>query len=415
MDVLTRRWRRAARHLRRRTFASLEQRNYRLYFLGQGISSTGTWLQLIAENWLIIRLGGSGLALGIATALQFAPIAVFGAYAGVLVDRWNKRRLLLVTQSLSAMIAAAVGIVALTGTARIWMVWTAALLLGCVNAFDGPARQVFTVELVGIERVANAVALNNAVGVSARAVGPALGGLLIAALGIAPSFLLNAASYLIVLLTLTAMDSGQLRAVPAQPRQRGQVGAGLRYVRHRPALCTVLLMVAVIGILGTNFQLLLTLLAAETLHAGAALYGALMSCLGAGMLLGSLISAGRHHPTPRTAGLCSAALGLAYVFVALSPLLTLTFIGVAVMGTACGLFLATASATLHTATDDSMRGRVMALYTIAFLGTTPLGGPLIGSIAVHWSVTVALLASAASCLLAALLALGARADPPAAT
>jgi MFS family permease len=396
---------RLAGRLRNQTLVSLAECNYRLYFAGQVISSAGTWVQLIAENWLIIKLGGNGVALGIATALQFTPIAVFGAYGGTWADRWDRRRLLLITQSLSGLLALAVGLLALAGGVRIWVVWLAALLLGFVNTIDNPGRQVFTAELVGRERVTNAVALNNAVSVSARAVGPAIGALLITTIGIPACFLVNAASYAAVVATLAVIQRERLHAEPARPRAKGQVREGLRHVARHPALRAGLLMVLIVGILGTNFQLLLTLYTAGALHRGAGLYGLLMACLGVGMLAGSLLAADRSRPTIGLVGLFAAGLGTGYLLVAVAPVLAAAFAGVAVMGVTGGMFLASASGVLQLHAGEGMRGRVMALYTVAFLGTAPIGGPLVGWIATAWSVRTAFAVSALSCLAAALCAL----------
>lgn len=389
-------------HVGRRTFASLRSPNYRLFFGGVIVSTTGTWIQLIAESWLIIRLGGSGTALGVATAMQFIPIVVLGSHAGVLVDRWDRRRLVLVAQSLAGGLAAVMGVLSLVGDIRIWMVWVAALLVGCLDAFHGPARAAFSVELVDTDLVGNAVALTSAVTVSSRAVGPAVGGLLVAAVGVAPCFLINAASYAVGALSVAAMNPRRLRVEPREQRVRGQVIAGLRHVRQRPALRGVLVMVAVIGVFGSNIQLLLTLLARSDGH-GPAVYGVLMSSLGCGMVIGSLLSASWHRPTVRGVALLSLAMGGTYLLTALVPGLTPVVLAVAALGIVSGMFLASAFGTLQLNTGARMRGRVMAMYTVASLGTAAVGGPLIGWVAATWSVHTGLLVCGVSCLAACLL------------
>lgn len=390
------------RHVRRRTFASLGAANYRLFFGGVIVSTTGTWIQLIAENWLILKLGGSGLELGITSALQFAPVVLLGSYAGVMVDRLNRRRLVMFAQLLAGCLAATMGVLALTGVVRIWMVWVAALLVGCVDAFHGPARQAFSVELVGPDLIGNAVALTTAVTVSARAVGPAIGGLLVAGVGIAPCFLINAASYGVGAISIVVMNTRRLKVESPAPRARGQVMAGLRHARQHPALRGVLVMVAIVGIFGSNFQLLLALLATAS-GRGPALYGVMMSCLGSGMVVGSLLSAGWHRPTPRGVALLALIMGGAYLLTSFAPGLALVLPAVTLLGIVAGMFLASASGTLQLNAGQGMRGRIMALYTIAALGTAAVGSPLIGWIAATWHIQVGLLISGASCLAACLV------------
>lgn len=390
------------RYARRRTFASLTSPNYRLFFGGVIVSTTGTWIQLIAESWLIIKLGGSGLALGVATTMQFVPIVVLGAHAGVIVDRWNRRRLVLVAQSVAGGLAAVMGLLTLAGEVRIWMVWVAALLVGCVDAFHGPARAAFSAELVSADLVGNAVALTTTVTVSARAIGPATGGLLVAGVGVGPCFLINAVSYAVGAASIAAMNPRRLKVEPPERRARGQVMAGLRHVRQRPALRGVLVMVAIVGIFGSNVQLLFTLLARASGH-GPALYGVLMSCLGSGMVVGSLVSAGWHRPTARGVGLLALAMGSAYLLTAFAPGLGPVVAAIVVVGMVTGMFLASAFGTLQLNAGRGMRGRVMAMNTIASLGTAAVGGPLTGWIAATWHVQAGLVVSGVSCLVACLV------------
>lgn len=384
------------RHARRHTFASLAVPNYRLFFAGVIFSTTGTWIQLIAESWLIIRLGGSGLALGVNSALQFIPAALLGSYAGVMVDRWNRRRLVLTAQVLAGVLAAVMGLLTLTGDIRIWMVWVAALLVGCVDAFHSPARAALSAELVRPGLVSNAMALTVVVTVSARATGPAVGGLLVSGVGIAPCFLLNAASYGVGAISVAAMNPGRLRVEAPEPRVRGQVMAGLRHVHRHPALRQVLVMVAIVGVFGSNVPLLLTLLARASGH-DPTLYGVMMSCLGSGMVVGSLLAAGWHRPTDRGVGILAFAMGVAYLLIAFAPSFTSVLLSTAVLGAASGMFLASSYGSLQLNAGTGMRGRVMAMYMIASLGTAALGGPLIGWIAANWNVQLALVISGLCC------------------
>lgn len=395
----------AVRQLRTRSFVSLGNPNFRLYFVAQIVSSNGTWMQLVAESWLIIQHGGSGVALGIATALQFAPILVLGPLGGVLVDRWSKRRVVIVTQCLSGTLAFAVGMLAWAGLMRIWMVWLSAFLLGFVNVVNQPARQALAAELVGPEQVANGVALTNMVGLSARALGPGLSGLLITRVGIATCFLLNAASYLAVVSALVKVDTTMLFTERRVVARRGQVREGLRYARQHAILRSVLLIMVVVGIFGVNFQLLLTLLASQTFHRGSELYGTLMSCLGVGMIVGSLISASWHQPTMFGVGMFSLALGGTNAVVGLASNLPFAFAGVLLLGAAAGMFLSSSAGLLQLHVSEGMRGRVMALYSVAFLGTALIGGPAVGWVAQAIDPQAGFLVAAVACAAAAVLGL----------
>lgn len=381
-----------------RTFQAFANRNYRLYFGGQTISTTGTWIQLVAENWLVLRLGGSGTALGVTNALQFTPLLLFGAYGGVIVDRFDKRTLLTITQSFAAAVAAMTGLLVITDQIQIWMVWIAAFVIGCVNTIDNPCRQALTMELVGPDDIANAVALNTTVATTARAVGPAIGGLLLATTGVAACFLINAASYLGVVTSLRLMEPSELHQESRAPSKRGQLREGLRYVRSQTSLRVVLLAIAVTSMFGFNFQILLALLATDTFHGEGSLYGLLMSVFGAGALSGSLIVASWSDPTVRRVGDLGLVFGLSLLALAGAPTLPLTFIAAAVLGVAFSLFLATCSGFLQVHTDAGFRGRVMALYTVAFLGTAPVGGPLLGWVAENANPRIGLLVGAIACL-----------------
>lgn len=366
---------------RRRAFGSLAVPNYRRYFAAMLVSSSGTWLQLVAESWLVLRLGGSGFALGITTALAFLPLLLFGTYGGVLVDRWEKRALVTGTQTAAGLLALAVGVATVTHVVQIWMVWLAALLLGFVNVVDSPGRQAFAYELVGPELVANAVSLNNAAITSARAIGPAIGGALIATVGIAACFLINAASYAAVVLALLSMNARKLHREATQPRRGRQVREGIRYVASHRQLRTVLLVLAVASTFGLNFQVLIPLFATGTFHGGSLLYGLMMSSLGVGMVIGSLLSAGWSKPTVGRVIALVELFAVALLAVTVAPDLHLAVLAIAAMGASTSLYLTSSVGCLQLHSRKGMRGRVMAMYSIAFLGVAPIGGPVVGGVA----------------------------------
>jgi MFS family permease len=384
----------------RQTFRALRMRNYRLFFVGQVISRSGWWMQMVAENWLVVDLGGSGLILGITSALQFAPLLFLSAYARVLVDRGDTRLLLIVTQYASGIVALIVGLLALTGVVQIWMIWLAALLLGCLNAFEIPAREAFTMELAGPANVTNAVALNNVVRSSARAFGPALGGGLIAWLGISACFLLNAASYAIVIVALCRLHPSELYRERTAPYRRGQIREGWRYVWRHPTLRIALLITTVATTFCTNFIVLLPLYVSQTFQQDAAVYGLLMSCLGIGMVVGSLLAASGPVPMLRRVAGLALCFGLAHAVVGAAPNLVVGFLTIGIMGGASSMCLTCCAGYFQLHAGESVRGRVMALHTLAYLGTAPLGGPLVGWLAQSLGVRMAFLIAALPCVLA---------------
>ena len=385
-----------------RTFSSLRVRNYRLFFTGQLVSVSGTWMQQVAQDWLVLQLTGRAVPLGITTALQFTPIALFGAWGGLAADRLDKRRLLVAVQVVSALLALALGLLTLFGVVRLWMVYALAFGLGVVFAVDQPTRQAFVTEMVGPEQVPNAVALNSALFNSARVVGPALAGIAIVALGIAPAFLVNAASYLATLAALAAMDPARLhRQAPAE-RGRGQVRAGLRYVWATPELRGTLLLVAVVGTLGLNYRVALPLLARFEFSTGPQAYGLMLSVMAAGSVAGALAVAGRSRPTQALLLGSAGAFGLFTLLGAGAPTLGWELAALVPVGVTTITFLATANATLQLGSAAVMRGRVMALYGIVFLGSTPLGGLLSGWLAEAYGARAPLWLSGAVSVLAAL-------------
>jgi MFS family permease len=388
----------------RRMFRSLRVRNYRLFFFGQLVSLTGTWMQQVGQDWLVLRLTDRALPLGITLALQFAPMLVLGAWAGVVADRLDKRRLLLATQAAMASLALVLGVLTATGAIRLWMVYVLALLLGCATAFDMPTRQAFVSEMVGPDRVTNAIGLNSAVFNSARVVGPAVAGVLIAAVGIAPAFLINAASYLAVIAGLLAMDPARLHRLPPVDRAEGQVRAGLRYVWANPVLRSTIALVAVVGALGLNYRVALPLLARFTFGGDASAYGALASIMAAGAVVGSLAAARRGRPSRALLLGSVAVFGLLSFAAAAAPTLIAEAVVLAPLGVASMTFLATANSTLQLASSPEMRGRVMALYGLVFLGSTPVGGLLGGWMAGQFGPRSILLLSGVSSLAAVGLA-----------
>lgn len=364
----------------RQTFRSLRTRNFRLYFAGQVISASGSWMQQVAQVWLVLKLTDSGFAVGALTALQFLPVLVGGAWAGVVADRMDKRRLMVGTASVSIVLAATLGVLVVTGVVQVWMVFVLAGLLGCVTALDSPARRAFVTELVSEQHEANAVSLNSSVFTAARVIGPALAGTTIAAVGIAWCFFANAISFLAVIGALLAMRPAEIRPATPLPRRRGQLVEGLRYVWGRPALRITLLMTAVIGTLSFNFQVTLSLLAKQVFHGGAGDFGLLYSLMSVGALGGSLVVA--HRERAGTGFVVGAAVVFGALMLALSaaPTAAVAEVVLVPMGAASIAFLSAAGALSQTRAEPVYRGRVAALFAVAFLGSTPIGGPIVGGV-----------------------------------
>jgi len=385
----------------RRTFQSLRVRNYRLYFTAQLISNSGTWMDRVAQAWLVLHLTGSGFDLGIVTGLQFLPMLLFGPWGGLVADRMNKRRLLYFTQAGGGLIALALGILVETHAIRLWQVFLLAFLLGVTNLFDNPARQTFVFEMVGKEDLPNAVSLNSVVMNASRVVGPAVGGVVITVVGLGACFLANAASFLAVLVALALMRTSELHTIDPVVRAKGQLRDGFRYVWRTPSLRNTLIAMAVIGIFAYNFQVTLALLATVTFHGGAGSYAVLTSCMGVGAIAGGLTVAHRGRPTPRLLQGVALTFGALLAVVAVAPSLALAAVVIVFMGAASIAFIATANAELQLQADPAMRGRVMALYSMAFLGSTPIGGPLIGAISEWTNPRVSLAVGAIATLLSA--------------
>ena len=385
-------------------FSSLRIPNYRLYFLGQAVSLSGTWMQSVAQGWLVLELTGSGTAIGLVLSLQFLPVLLFGPLAGVLPDRFDKRHLLFGTQVAAGLLAGTLGLLVLFDLVRLWMVYVLAAGLGFVNLVDNPTRQTFISEMVGRDHLTNAVSLNSVLVNLARVIGPAVAGALILTVGLAPCFLVNAASYLGVIAALAAMRVEHLHRSPRQPRRSGQLREGLRYVRATPGLLIPLLMMAVVGTLTYEFQVILPLLARFTFGGDAATFSAMTACMGAGAVVGGLITAAAARRRPTALASTAAAFGVVQLSVALAPRLWLALALLVLLGAASISFLALGNATLQLASAPEMRGRVMALWGVAFLGSTPVGGPLVGWIGEHLGPRYGLGLGGLAALLSGLLA-----------
>ncbi len=389
-------------------FQSLDVRNYRLFASGQIISLTGTWMQTVAQDWLVLELSdNSGTALGIVTALQFTPMLLLMLYAGVLADRLDKRLVLIVTQSVMGLLALGMGVLVVSGAAQIWHVYVFAAALGIAQAFDNPTRQAFVSEMVGPDRLTNAVALNSATFNSARLAGPAIGGLVIAAFDVGPAFLINSVTYVAVICAYLMMRPTELVKSQRLERSKGQVMEGLRYVRSRPDLMLVVALVFVVGTMGMNFNLTLPLLAKAEFGVGAASFGLLSAAFAGGALIGALVGTRRRGRPSATLLLTFAALfGVLEIATAFMP----TFALAALLLIPTGAFLIghnnVANARVQLGAPAHLRGRVMSLFMLVFLGGTPVGAIVVGVISERYGPRSGLIVGGVSALLAAgLLAL----------
>ncbi|MFD9032944.1 MFS transporter [Streptomyces sp. NPDC059567] len=360
------------------TFSSLRIRNYRLFFTGAIVSNTGTWMARITQDWLVLSLTGSAAAVGITTALQFLPMLLFGLYGGVLADRYPKRRILLISQAALGLCGLALAVLTLSGHVQVWHVYLIAFLLGMVTVVDNPARQSFVSEMVGPAQLRNAVSLNSANFQSARLVGPAVAGLLIATIGSGWSFLLNGLFFLAPLAGLLMMRPAEFHRVERAPRGKGQLREGLRYVAGRPDLIWPIVLVGFVGTFGFNFPIWLTAFADDIFHVGAGTYGFLNTLMAAGSLAGALLAARRGSTRLRMLVVAAVVFGVLEIAAALSPsfwLFALLLVPIGMFGLTVNI---TANSAVQLATDPVMRGRVMSLYMMVFAGGTPIGAPLLG-------------------------------------
>jgi MFS family permease len=361
------------------TFRALQNINYRLWATGALVSNTGTWMQRIAQDWLVLTqlTNNSGVAVGITTGLQFAPVLLLAPVAGMIADRFERRKVLITTQVSSGVLALILGLLVITDVAQLWHVYVLAGLLGVVAAIDAPARQAFVSELVPIEDLPNAVGLNSASFHGGRLIGPGIAGLLISWIGTGPVFLINAASFGAVVFSLTRMRKAELRA---QPRSggKGSIRAGLSYVRHRPDLILILAIVGMVGTFGLNFQLTTALMARLVFDKGAGQYGILGSIMAIGSLGGAFLAARRERPRIRLVIGAAFAFGIASISAALMPTYWSFAISLIPVGLSSLTLMTAANATIQLSTTPVMRGRVMALYMAVFMGGTPIGAPIIG-------------------------------------
>jgi MFS family permease len=380
------------------TFAALAIPNYRRYYAGQSISLIGTWMQMTAQSWLVLTLTHSGTVLGVIVALQTLPVLLLGPYGGVVADRVDKRRMMIGLQSLMGVQALILGVLTVVGEVQVWQIGILAAMLGLNNAFENPARQSFMMELVGPEHLRNAVSLNSVLVNVARAIGPAIAGILIATVGDGVCFVINAASFIPVVLTLTSMDRTQLATVPPTPRASGQLREGLRYIRSTPTLAAPLLMMAIAGCLTYEFQVSLPVMADRGLRVGATGFGFMTAAMGIGAVAGGLFVAARGKTGLRPLAVSALGFGAALALAALAPTLPLELIALAIAGAGSIAFMSMGNSTLQLNSAPEMRGRVMSLWFVAFQGSTPIGGPVVGA-------TMAALGPRAGLGLAAMVAL----------
>jgi MFS family permease len=384
-----------------KTFAALAIPNYRRYTGGQAISLIGTWMQTVAQSWLIFQITGSGTDVGLLVAVQTLPVLLLGPYGGVVADRVDKRRLMVALQAMMGVLALVLGLLTVTHHVTVAEIFVLALLLGLNNTFENPARQSFVLEMVGQKDLRNAVTLNSVLVNAARAIGPAIAGILISTVGTGVCFLVNAASFGAVVYSLCTMDTSALRPSPPSGRGKGQLREGLTYVRRTPELLVPLLMMALVGCLAYEFQVTLPVLASHTLHGDASTYGFLTAAMGVGAVVGGLYTAGRGKTGMPAMTLNAAVFAVFLGLAAAAPDLGLALVAMALVGAASVSFLSIGNSTLQLRAAPSMRGRVMALWAVAFLGSTPIGGPVAGYVAEHLGGRAGLGLGAISCAVAA--------------
>lgn len=390
----------AGRRLGRQTFSSLSNRNYRHYYSGQAVSLVGTWMQSVAQSWLVLQLSGSGAALGTVVALQTLPVLVLGPYGGVVADRIDKRKLMIALQSMMGVLALVLGLLTVTGAVALWQVYLLAFLLGLNNTFENPARQAFVLEMVGKHELRNAVTLNSVLVNAARAVGPAIAGIIIAVGGTGICFLVNAASFVAVVFSLVTLDVSRLETTPPAARAKRQVREGLRYVARTPELGGPLLMMALVGCFAYEFQVTLPVVASQTFHGNSAAYGFMTAAMGVGAVIGGLFVAARGRTGLRTLTTASFSFGIFIALAALAPTLWVELLALAFVGGASVSLMSKGNSTLQLNAAPTMRGRVMALWAVAFLGSTPIGGPVAGVVTDAFGGRAGLILGAAACLLA---------------
>jgi len=370
-------------------------RNFRLFATGQVVSNSGTWMQRVAQDWLILQLtNGSGTAVGIATGLQFLPLLLFSLWGGMIADRYPKRRVLMVTQAAMGGLALILGILAVTGTVRPWHIYLLAFGLGLATVVDNPTRQSFAIEMVGRDDLQNAIALNSAVFNLARITGPAIAGIVISLIGIPAAFFLNATSYVTVIICLHLMRESELRPAERVARAKGQLRAGLAYVRSRPDLLMTMVLVFFIATFGMNFQVTTALMSRVVFHTGAGRFGIASAVFALGALIGALVAARRSKTGMRLLIWTGLAFGLLEAVTGLMPSYWLFLILLVPTGAAVISFSTLANSSVQLTVPAEMRGRVMGIYMLVFLGGTPLGSPLTGWVAEQFGTRFSLIAGA---------------------
>lgn len=388
------------------TFSSLAIRNYRLFFIGQIVSLSGTWMQTVVLGWLVIELSGSGTQLGLVVALQFLPLLFLGPWGGVIVDRFKKRTILTVTSSLYGLLVSGMALLIFIGAIELWMLYVFAFLLGMLRIFENTAQQTFVAEMVPAGELKNAVSLNSLAVNLARVVGPTLGGALIAGFGMAFCFLFNALTYVVVLVILFMMRESEINMAVTNAKKSGQLGEGLRYMLADPLIKHILLMMAVIGTFAYEFQVSLPLLADQTFHGGVASYAMLLSAMGVGSVAGGLYAAGQKKVAPQFLITFAILFGLSIVVTALLPTLDASIAGMLFVGFFSINVLTLGNTMLQLECVPEMRGRVMALWGVALVGSTAIGGPIIGFIGEYAGARWGLASGGLITVLAAVIAAG---------
>ncbi|AJE02778.1 MFS transporter [Geobacter pickeringii] len=389
----------------RLTLRALQSRNYRLFFAGQSVSLVGTWMQQVAMSWLVYRLTGSALLLGVVGFASQIPTFLLAPVAGVLADRWNRRRLLIATQSLAMLQAALLAAAVLTGVVQVWQIIALSVVLGCVNAFDIPIRQSFVVELVGRkEDLSNAIALNSSMVNGARLVGPSIAGVLVATVGEGVCFILNAASYLAVIAAITAMRITPARRHGARKHILHELREGFTYAFGFPPIRSILSLLAVVSLMGMPYTVLLPVFAKEILKGGAHTFGFLMAAAGVGSLGSTLYLASRRSVVGlgRVIAAAASIFGVGVAGFALSRELPLSLACLCLSGFGAMALVASSNTILQTIVEDDKRGRVMSLFTMSFMGMTPFGSLMAGSVASWLGARDTLLVGAVACLAAGL-------------
>lgn len=370
----------AIRRVGGKTFAALSIPNYRRYIGGQSISLVGTWMQMTAQSWLVLTLTHSATDLGLILALQTLPVLLLAPYGGVIADRVDKRRMMIALQILMGVQALILGVLTVAGVVRFWEIGVLAVVLGFNNAFENPSRQSFMLELVGPEHLRNAVSLNSTAVNLARMVGPAVGGVLIAVVGTGVCFLINAGSFVFVVASLVTLNPTALNPTKPTPRGRGQLRAGLSYVRRTPGLAIPLVMMAVVGCLAYEFPVSLPYMASRGLHVGSSGYGFMTAAMAVGAVIGGLIVATRGRMGTWPLVFTSTGFGVSLALAAIAPNLAVELLMLAFVGAASVQFMSIGNATMQLRADPEMRGRVMSLWFVAFQGSTPIGAPIVGAV-----------------------------------